>query len=189
MVNNMITPEYVSMMASYNQWMNAKLYAAASGLSADALSADRGAFFGSIIGTLNHIVVADTIWLQRFTAHPSAFESLDAIRALDSPGALDQILFTDIEPLSAHRTIIDAAILDWAHELSESDLETAIAYRNMTGVAKRKPLAALLVHFFNHQTHHRGQVTTLLTQAGQDVGVTDVLALMPDVEQSSDSGS
>lgn len=189
MVNNMITPHYVSMMASYNQWMNDKLYAAASNLSADALTAGRGAFFGSIIGTLNHIVVADTLWLKRFTAHPSPFESLDAIRALDRPAALDQILFTDIQPLSAHRTMIDLTILAWARELGAADLETAIVYRNMKGVAKRKPLAALLVHFFNHQTHHRGQATTLLTQAGQDVGVTDVLALMPDVEQPSDSGS
>ena len=185
----MITPEYVSMMASYNQWMNDKLYAAARKLSVDALSAERGAFFGSIIGTLNHIVVADTLWLKRFTAHPSPFESLNAIRALGRPAKLDQILFTDIQPLLAHRTMIDLTILDWAHELGAADLKTAIVYKNMKGVAKRKPLAALLVHFFNHQTHHRGQATTLLSQAGQDVGVTDVLALMPDVGQSSDSGS
>ena len=182
----MITPDYASLMASYNQWMNDKLYAAARILSPDMLSAEQGAFFGSIIGTLNHVVVADTIWLKRFTAHPSPFESLDAIRALDRPEALDQILFADIEALSSHRSMIDATILHWAHELDAADLEKPVAYTNMKGVANRKPLAALLVHFFNHQTHHRGQATTLLTQAGQDVGVTDVLALMSDVEESSD---
>lgn len=182
----MITPDYAALMADYNQWMNGKLYAAARNLSPEMLSAERGAFFGSIIGTLNHVVVADTIWLQRFTAHPSPFESLDAIRALDTPEALDQILFADIEPLSSHRSMIDATISRWAHELDAADLEEAVAYNNMKGVANRKPLAALLVHFFNHQTHHRGQATTLLTQAGQDVGVTDVLALMSDVEESSD---
>ncbi len=95
MVNNMITPHFVLMMASYNQWMNDKLYAVASDLPADALTAGRGAFFGSIVGTLNHIVVADTLWLKWFAAHSSPFASLDAIRALDSPAALDQILFTD----------------------------------------------------------------------------------------------
>lgn len=182
----MITPEYASLMASYNQWMNDKLYAAARNLSPEALKAERGAFFGSIIGTLNHIVVADTIWLQRFMAHPSRFASLDAIRALDRPEALDTILFDDLEALSSHRSMIDSTISRWVLELSAADLEKTIAYKNMKGVANRKPLAALLVHFFDHQTHHRGQATTLLTQAGQDVGVTDVLALMSDVEESSD---
>ena len=185
----MITPDYASLMADYNQWMNDKLYAAARKLSPDVLSAERGAFFGSIIGTLNHIVVADTIWLQRFTAHPSRFESLDAIRALDRPKALDTILFADLEALSSHRSMIDSTISRWVLELSAADLEKAVAYTNMKGVANRKPLAALLVHFFNHQTHHRGQATTLLTQAGQDVGVTDVLALIPDFGASSETGS
>ena len=182
MRDTMITPEYASMMASYNQWMNDKLYAAARSLPTDALSAERGAFFGSIIGTLNHLVVADTLWLKRFTTHPSAFESLDANRALDQPEALDQILFADLQELSAHRTMIDLVIVRWADELTAADLQQAIAYTNMKGVGARKSIAALLVHFFNHQAHHRGQATTLLTQSGQDVGVTDVLALMRDVE-------
>ena len=182
MRHTMITPEYVSMMASYNRWMNDRLYAAARSLPADALKANRGAFFGSIIGTLNHLVVGDTLWLKRFTAHPSRFESLDPIRALDQPEALDQILFSDLQELSARRTMIDSVIIEWAEELTEADLREVIAYNNMKGVAARKTLAALLVHIFNHQTHHRGQVTTLLTQAGQDVGVTDILALMRDVE-------
>ena len=178
----MITPEYVSKLASYNQWMSDKLYAAARALPADALSAERGAFFGSIIGTLNHIVVGDTLWLKRFATHPAPFESLDPIRALDRPEALDQILFADLQELSARRTMVDSVIVQWAEELTEADLREVIAYNNMKGVAARKTLAALLVHFFNHQTHHRGQATTLLTQAGQDVGVTDVLALMSDVQ-------
>ncbi|UCH49973.1 MAG: DinB family protein [Betaproteobacteria bacterium] len=179
----MITTEYVSKMASYNQWMNDKLYAAARRLPPDALIVDRNAFFASIIGTLNHIVVGDTLWLKRFAAHPAPFESLNAIRGLDRPETLDQILFADLQELSANRTMIDSVILRWAEELTEADLQQAISYSNMKGVGARKTLAALLVHFFNHQTHHRGQATTLLTQAGQDVGVTDVLALMSDIEE------
>lgn len=182
MPNSMITPEYVSKMATYNQWINDKLYAAARALPSEVLSADRGAFFGSIMGTLNHIVVGDTLWLKRYAAHPAPFESLDPIRALDRPEALDQILFPDLQELSDRRTMIDSVIVKWAQELTEADLREVIAYNNMKGVAARKTLAALLVHFFNHQTHHRGQATTLLTQAGQDVGVTDILALMPDVK-------
>ncbi len=177
----MITPEYAIAMATYNQWINDKLYAAANSLPPEALSADRGAFFGSIIGTLNHIVVGDTLWLKRFAAHASPFRSLDPVRALDAPEALDEILFADLPQLSARRSMIDTVICRWAEELTDADLEQVIVYTNMQGVAAKKPLAPLLVHFFNHQTHHRGQATTLLTQTGQDVGVTDILALMPDV--------
>ena len=178
----MITQEYLLTMAGYNQWINARVYAAARQLPAKELAAQRNAFFGSIIGTLNHIVVGDTIWLQRFATHSSAFVSLDPIRQLQRPSALNQILFDDLDDLFERRELIDAAILRWAEELTESDLAHVIVYTRMAGAPARKPLHSLLVHFFNHQTHHRGQVTTLLSQAGVDVGVTDILALMHDVE-------
>lgn len=185
----MITTEYVKTMATYNQWMNARLYAVAGQLSPNELSAERNAFFGSIIGTLNHIVVGDTLWLKRFAKHPSGFVSLEPIRALETPTALNQILFSNLEDLLARRTIIDSAILRCAGELTETDLSCILTYTRMSGGSARKPFDSLLVHFFNHQTHHRGQVTTLLSQAGADVGVTDVLALMPDVEDGRAPGS
>jgi len=178
----MITPEYVSTMAAYNQWINARVYAAARKLPAEELAAQRKAFFGSIIGTLNHIVVADTVWLKRFAMHPSAFISLDPIRTLDKPAALNQVLFPDFDDLSDRRTLIDGVIVRWSSELTAADLCHVYSYSRMSGGVARKSLHALLVHFFNHQTHHRGQVTTLLSQAGVDTGVTDVLALFPDVE-------
>lgn len=178
----MITSEYVLTMATYNQWINARVYAAARELPPQELRAQRKAFFGSIIGTLNHIVVGDTIWLKRFATHPSAFVSLDPIRQLQRPAALNQILFENLGDLFERRELIDAAILGWANELTESDLAQVVVYTRMSGAVARKPLRSLLVHFFNHQTHHRGQATTLLSQAGVDVGVTDILALMPDVE-------
>jgi len=179
----MITSQYVKTMAAYNEWMNARLYAAAGRLSPAELSAERKAFFGSIIGTLNHIVVGDTVWLKRFAKHPSTFTSLDPARALDHPVALNQIMFADLQALLARRTMLDSVILRWSDELADSDLQITIAYTNMKGVAANKTLAALLLQFFNHQTHHRGQATTLMSQAGEDVGVTDVLALLPDVEE------
>ena len=70
---------------------------------------------------------------------------------------------------------------EWSTELTEDDLGHILSYKNMKGVAARKSFAGLLVTFFNHQTHHRGQATTLLSQAGMDVGVTDFVALLPDV--------
>jgi uncharacterized damage-inducible protein DinB len=179
---SMITPEYVLTMANYNQWINARVYAAARQLPAEELAAQRNAFFGSIIGTLNHIVVGDTTWLKRFATHPSAFDSLDPIRALEDPEALNQMLFSDFDELSERRILIDEAIVRWAAQLTAADLSHSLAYTRMSGGVARKPLHALLVHFFNHQTHHRGQVTTLLSQAGVDVGVTDLVALIRDVE-------
>lgn len=168
------------LLATYNQWMNDKLYEAASRLSAPELNADRGAFFGSILGTLNHLVGADTIWLHRFRAHPKAHAALDAIVEWPVPTALSQVLFPDFGALREHRARVDQVILRWAESLSEADLDHVLDYRNMRGVAAQRRFSGLLLHFFNHQSHHRGQATTLLTQAGQDVGVTDLLMLVPD---------
>jgi uncharacterized damage-inducible protein DinB len=167
------------MMATYNQWMNAKLYDAAAKLPAAELSRERGAFFGSILGTLNHLVVGDTIWLKRFAEHPSKPAALDPIRALPQPSALNQVLFTSLAELKARRDLIDAAINVWAAALTDADLAHILHYANSKGIRGQRRLSSLVTHFFNHQTHHRGQCTTLLFQAGQDVGVTDLLALIP----------
>ena len=167
-------------MASYNEWMNAKLYAAAAKLTPQELAADRKAFFGSIMGTLNHIVVGDTIWLKRFATHPSNHAALESIRKMRTPAALDELLFTDLGALQKHRIILDEIIKQWTTTLTPEDLSHVLPYVSMKGVAAKKRFSSLVMHFFNHQTHHRGQVSTLLFQAGVDVGVTDLLALIPD---------
>src|SRR5690554_3984164 len=95
---------HFELLANYNQWMNAKVYDAATQLSADELAKDRGAFFGSILGTLNHILVGDTIWLKRFATHPSCKDSLRENTTLDNPTSLNQIIFGDIARLTEHRT-------------------------------------------------------------------------------------
>ena len=170
---------HIVLLASYNEWMNAKLYEAAAKLPAQELAADRGAFFRSIIGTLNHIVVADTLWLQRFATHPSGFAVLDPVRGQPVPSALDQVLFGDISELAGHRKMLDGVITQWAAQLKEEDLRHVLRYTNTRGIAGARRFSSLVMHFFNHQTHHRGQATTLLSQAGMDVGVTDLLALIP----------
>lgn len=170
-----------TLMAAYNRWMNEKVYAAADTLSAAELSADKGAFFGSVFGTLNHLCVGDRIWLKRFaTQHPAQFVTLEPIRALPMPTALTQLLFDDFTEIRAHRAWLDALIIDWIATVSDDDLQQPLAYTNTKGIAFTKRFAYVLQHFFNHQTHHRGQITTLLSQAGVDVGVTDLLALIPD---------
>lgn len=171
--------DHVVLMAAYNEWMNLRLYAAAGRLSSQELLADRKAFFCSIMGTLNHIVVGDTLWLKRFAAHPANHIALDPVRQLQAPMSLDQVLFADFVSLSNHRKLLDHVIKQWAESLTEQDLEHVLRYANTKGVVSNKRFASLVTHFFNHQTHHRGQATTLLFQAGQDVGVTDLLAVIP----------
>ncbi|KQZ57856.1 MULTISPECIES: DinB family protein [unclassified Lysobacter] len=170
----------VCLMASYNKWMNANVYAAAQTLSEDELLADRGAFFGSILKTLNHLVVADTIWLKRFAGHPAKYSVLEPMLQIPAPDTIaDLDKFKDLPSIAVHRTWLDRLISDWAQTIGDSDLDFVMTYTNSRGGVTGKDFFGLVMHFFNHQTHHRGQITTLLSQSAADVGVTDLLALVP----------
>lgn len=170
---------HVCLMATYNEWMNANVYEAAKSLSDEELSADKKAFFGSILGTLNHLMAGDIIWLKRFATHPAHPATLEPIRRLPDPKNLDQLLFSTIREFSKHREWLDRVIVEWARSITEPELDHTLHYLSMKGVAADKSFYSLIMHFFNHQTHHRGQVTTLLSQAGVDVGDTDLVALIP----------
>ncbi len=170
--------DHLRLLSRYNQWMNDKLYNTATQLPADELARDRGAFFGSLLGTLNHIMVADVVWLKRFSNHPAQHSALDEIRATPQPQALAQILIADFSALTQQRRELDKTIIAWCEQLDPNDLSYTLAYENMKGEAQNKNFGSLMLHFFNHQTHHRGQATTLLSQKGLDVGVTDLLALI-----------
>ena len=167
------------LMARYNQWMNEKIYAAAANLGHIQLVENKGAFFGSILGSLNHILVGDTIWLKRFALHPAQYSSLVSVGLLPVPGALSEILYSDFSELRKARVEMDEVIINWSLEASDSDYEHDLSYRNTKGLPFTKKFGFLVQHFYNHQTHHRGQITTLLTQCGADVGVTDLVALTP----------
>ncbi|GGC18190.1 diguanylate cyclase [Pseudoduganella buxea] len=169
------------MLAAYNADMNRKLYDAAGRLAPGELGAERKAFFGSLLGTMNHLVAGDTIWLSRFALHPGAFAALAPLRGAPIPTSLTQSYGDDLATLRAHRQRLDGFITAFAAELQPADLETAFVYRSTKGTEFRKRFGSLLLHFFNHQTHHRGQASTLLTQAGVDLGVTDLVLLVPDV--------
>ncbi|WP_022962469.1 DinB family protein [Halopseudomonas pelagia] len=172
--------QHFEMLAAYNQLMNSTVYIAASHLSPAEFAKDRGAFFASIQGTLNHILVGDTIWLKRFATHPSCQNSLRHVVALPSPTSLDQILFQEFNSLWKHRAWLDQQIIDWVDALPEAKLDDVLSYQNSKALPFSRQFSSLILHFFNHQTHHRGQVSTLLSQAGEDIGVTDLLALIPD---------
>jgi uncharacterized damage-inducible protein DinB len=165
--------------ARYNRWMNERLYAACATLPEAERRRDRGAFFRSIHGTLNHVLLCDRAWLGRFTGDRTVFESCDAEgRPIPYTGRLDQELYVDFDLLRRERARTDAAIDAWAATLDAARLEAPFAYRTSKGDAFEHPLWWAVLHFFNHQTHHRGQTTTLLFQARVDPGVTDLVALL-----------
>lgn len=173
--------QHVRLMASYNQWMNKKVYETAGKLTAAQLAENRGAFFGSVLGTLNHIMVGDTVWMQRFAGALQGHSELDVVRQVPTPQSLDAVLFDDFTPLLQRRELLDETILGFASSITDAELSSILQYKNMRGVQSSRQLFNVLMHFFNHQTHHRGQVTTLLTQCGLDVGVTDLLMLIPEI--------
>lgn len=169
------------LMAKYNQWMNGHIYRSCAQLSHYQLHENVGAFFGSIIGTLNHILVADMLWLKRFTAHPRHYQSIIEVANQPSPTALTHILYADLKSLTDARTTMDNIIIAFTNEMEEDDFEHTLTYQNVKSEHMNKRFGFVLHHFFNHQTHHRGQVTTMLYQKGVDVGVTDLLAIIPNI--------
>lgn len=168
-----MTPEHARVMARYNRWMNDKLYAAAETLTDAERKRDRGAFFGSIHRTLNHLLLADRVWLGRFIG-----ASLNEGEM--GPGGirtLDQELYDDFGELRRERTKTDGEIDAFVATLTDEKLLANLRYLRR-GVVNEFPLWHAVAHLFNHQTHHRGQVTTLLMQAGHDPGVTDLVAML-----------
>jgi uncharacterized damage-inducible protein DinB len=177
----MTTTSHFAQLATYNQWMNRKLYDAAATLPADRLHEDRGAFFRSVFGTLNHVVIADLIWFKHIAANVPGFASLQCLDDLPRPTSLDHRLCATLPELEALRVRLDAAIGAFCAEVQPSQLEEPFAWTSIKGDAFTKRLGHVLLHVFNHQTHHRGQATTLFSQLGVDVGPTDLLLLLPDV--------
>jgi uncharacterized damage-inducible protein DinB len=171
--------EHVRQMAEYNHWMNQKLYEACGKLSDVQLSENRGAFFGSVLGTLNHLVVGDTIWLKRFAS--AKISALDVMSEIPNPEALNSILFDSLPSLQVRREQLDQVLIAFSCQVTEAALQDTITYKSFKGVASSKVFFSLLMHLFNHQTHHRGQVSTLLSQLGIDVGVTDLVSIIPNV--------
>ncbi|UVF18921.1 DinB family protein [Microvirga terrae] len=156
-------PHY-AMMAGYNAWCNERIYDGAAHLSDADYRADRGAFFKSVHGTLNHLLATDRIWLKRFSGQGEA------------PNRLDAILFEDFSALREARQREDARIVAYVDGLCDADLAGRIRYRTITNpVEVEQPLAPALAHFFNHQTHHRGQVHGLLTGFGLEAPSLDLI--------------
>jgi uncharacterized damage-inducible protein DinB len=158
-----MTPEHFQTFARYNAWANDRLYAACAQLPDAEFRAPRQAFFGSILGTLNHILVGDRAWLGRVQGVPSGITRLD------------QTLFEDLADLKRARIAEDERILSLTGALDTEALDRDVVYRTMAGVESRTPLVWVLSHMFNHQTHHRGQVHALLSQTTVDPPPLDLI--------------
>lgn len=168
-------------LAGYNRWFNQRLYDACEQIPDAERKRDRGAFFGSIHDTLNHLVWGDQLWLARFAAQPDSGAAVLGGGLLDLPaGAVHEtVLHPEWAALRLKRGQLDTAIEDWLAAMPAGYLASTIRYSNSKGVRREHPAWMALTHFFNHQTHHRGQVTALLMQAGVDPGMTDLIALAP----------
>jgi len=143
---------HYQMFGYYNAWANGRLYEAAAALSTEQYRADRGAFFKSVHGTLNHLLVTDRVWMHRFTGEG------------DAPDRLDAILFESFPELRAAREAEDRRIIDFVDRLDDGRIAGTIRYRRVSTPEQfEQQMAPALAHWFNHQTHHRGQVHAILT--------------------------
>jgi uncharacterized damage-inducible protein DinB len=156
--------DHFVMFAHYNRWANGRVYDAVQTLDPADISRDRGAFFGSILGTLNHILVGDRLWMQRISGEPD-----------DVPNRLDAVLFEDFAALRENRAFQDDRIVRVVENFSEDDILGLLSYRNTRGDAFEQPLAQVLAHYFNHQTHHRGQVHHMLGETGMEPPELDLI--------------
>jgi uncharacterized damage-inducible protein DinB len=164
-----IGPPFVQTMAAYNAEMNRRIYAAAGRLSDKQRRADRGAFWGSIHGSLNHLLWGDQIWMSRFDDLPRP-----PVGIQDSAS-----MCGDFEAQHAMRAPLDAAILDWAARVDQAWLDDDLVwFSNSAGREFTMRRGFLVTHLFNHQTHHRGQVHAMITAAGERTGDTDLMLVV-----------
>jgi uncharacterized damage-inducible protein DinB len=167
----MISTDYLRTMARYNRWQNRSHIAVADALGDEARRLERGAFFGSIHRTMSHLLWGDRMWMSRF-------DGLDRPEAKNpAEGSNAYEIWDD---LKREREVMDDAILDWAGRETQERLDGDLTwYSGILKADTSKPFGMLAVHFFNHGTHHRGQIHAMLTAAGGKPADTD-LFLMPD---------
>lgn len=159
----MIDATYCMIMAEYNQWMNHKLYSLCASIPDAERKQDNKAFFKSIHSTLNHIMYGDLAFMSRLTGHPKQVPELG------------EDIHTNFDDLREARSDLDVRILNWAATVSEDWLGENLTYESkVDGKHRTLPKWVIVTHMFNHETHHRGQITTLLSQMELDIGSTDI---------------
>ena len=155
-------------MAAYNRWANARLYEAVGTLPPAAFAAPRSGFFPSLLKTLNHILVGDTVWMGRLEATGSSITSLD------------QILHAELAALKTARVAMDNRIVAYVDAVAPARLEEDLVYRTVAGDSMRTQVGQVLAHFFNHQTHHRGQAHAMLSSTDVAPPSLDLILFLRD---------
>jgi uncharacterized damage-inducible protein DinB len=168
--NMMVDPAYVRTMAAYNAEMNRRLYAASERIPDAVRRENRGAFWGSLHGTLCHLVWGDQMWMSRFDNWPKpAAAQKESCRLIES---FDELRRTRVEA--------DGKISDWAGRVTDEWLAADQTWFSASVQKElRQPRGFLVTHFFNHQTHHRGQAHALITACGEKTGDTDLFLVVP----------
>ncbi|WP_419904981.1 DinB family protein [Kiloniella sp.] len=164
----------LTMMARYNQRMNSQLLSVCAGLSQEQLHRDTGSFFCSILDYWNHIMFSDLVLMARMRSqgiNPSKLQSLDDFPAATSP---KDRYYDSLESFSAHRHKLDVILSNWCETLSTKDISSILSYQSTQGDHVRQKAIDIIHHIFQHQTHHRGQITCLLSLNGVDYGCTDL---------------
>lgn len=158
------------MMASYNEWMNEKLYSVCADIPDEDRKKDLGAFFKSIHGTLNHLMYGDKVWMGRFIEQP-----LKGVNMADE-------FYSSFNELRQERQKMDKDIISWTQQLEQSWLDKLFTFTSgVDGKTRSITTWVLVTHMFNHQTHHRGQLTTLIKQLAYEPGITDI-PFMPEFQ-------
>ncbi|MEL6179329.1 MAG: DinB family protein [Myxococcota bacterium] len=155
--NTMITPTYLAEMAAYNTWQNQRLLELCGALEEQALHHDRGLFFGSISATLYHILHIDHL-IVRY------------VRDGVSPTGKRPVSYDTFAEFQDARNAFDEEIAAFAEAVETDWLAETIPIWG----GRQVPRALLLMQLFNHQTHHRSQITTHLHMMGVDYGNTDI---------------
>ena len=169
---------HLPMMARFNRWVNGRIYETVSALDDDAYREDRSAFFGSIHNTLNHLLVVDRLWSGRIRGVETGITSLA------------QVLYDDFEALREARVQEDERLIELVDGLSDVQLQRPVQYTRMLGTGTEEARAGhILITLFNHQTHHRGQVHAMLTQAGLTPPDLDVILYLDEIGEAGRPGT
>jgi len=169
--------EHFLLLAKYNRWMNQSIYKTCLAMGQDNVDKNQDSFFPSISKTLNHLLLGDLVWLYRCSGDKGVMRFVDGDGHDFKIKSLNQVIFSKLEELWEKRQGIDNDIVKYVESLSPDQINEPVEYRSTDGCLHSRDLGTILTHWFNHQTHHRGQITALMHQQGYDFGTTDLILI------------
>ncbi len=169
--------EQFLLLAKYNRWMNQSIYKTCLAMGQGNVDKNQDSFFPSISKTLNHLLLGDLVWLYRCSGDKGVMRFVDGDGRDFKIKSLNQVVFSKLEELWEKRQAVDNDIVKYVESLIVDRINESVEYRSTDGCLHSKDLGVILTHWFNHQTHHRGQITALIHQQGYDFGTTDLISI------------